>query len=290
MNAVRIGEHLVGEGCPVMAVAELGINANGDIELCRKLIAEAAFAGATCIKMQKRTVDLVYSAEELARPRESPFGTTNGDLKRGLEFGYDEYKVIDLACREHGIFWFASPWDVYSVDFLERFDVPCHKIASACLTDHELLARVRDTGKPVFLSTGMSTLGEIDEAMRILGANTVLMHCTSTYPTEDNEINLACMDTLSKRYAVPVGYSGHERGIATTCAAVARGAVCVERHLTLDRSSWGSDQAASLEPKGFAQMVRDIRAIEKAIGDGVKRVYESEVPIREKLRRVKSHA
>jgi N-acetylneuraminate synthase len=287
MNAVRIGEHLIGDG-PALVIAEIGINHSGSIEQCRKLIAEAAFAGAQCVKFQKRTIEVVFSQEELSRPRESPFGTTNGDLKSGLEFGYEEYRVIDLCCQEHGIFWFASPWDVYSVAFLEKFDVPCHKIASACLTDHDLLRAVRATGKPTLLSTGMSTLGEIDEAMRILGDNTVLMHCTSTYPTEDHEINLACMRTLQERYAVPVGYSGHERGIATSCAAVARGAACVERHLTLDRSMWGSDQAASLEPKGFAQMVRDIRAIEAAIGDGVKRVYDSEVPIREKLRRVKS--
>lgn len=268
-------------------LAEIGINHNGLLDLCRRLIEVAAAAGANAVKFQKRTIDVVYSPEELARPRESVFGTTNGDLKRGLEFGIREYEAIDAICQEHGIEWFASPWDVQSVHFLEHFGVKHHKIASACLTDHELLKAVADTGKHVYLSTGMSTLEEIDAAMDVLYRSAVtLMHCTSTYPTEDHEINLKCMDTLSERYAVPVGYSGHERGIATSCAAVARGAAVIERHLTLDRTLWGSDQSASLEPKGFAKMVRDIRAIEAALGDGVKRVWPSEIPIRDKLRRV----
>lgn len=288
MSAVRIGNHWIGDSYPAYVVAEIGINHSGSIDICRQLIEAAAAAGAQAIKLQKRTVNVVYLQEELDRPRESPFGTTNGQLKYGLEFGHREYSIINTLCEEHGIAWFASPWDVESVGFLEEYNPPCHKIASACLTDTDLIDCIAATGRPVLLSTGMSTIAEIDVAFsRLDPANVVLMHCTSTYPTEDHEINLACMDTLGERYAVPVGYSGHERGIATSCAAVARGAACIERHLTLDRTSWGSDQSASLEPQGFAQMVRDIRAIEKAIGDGVKRVYPSEVPIREKLRRVK---
>lgn len=288
MNAIRIGNHYIGEGQPAYVIAEIGINHSGSLDLCRQLIAEAAAAGANAVKFQKRTVNVVYSQEELDRPRESPFGTTNGDLKRGLEFGHREYDVINSLCEEHGIDWFASPWDVESVGFLEEYAPPCHKVASASLTDIDLIDCIAATGRPVLLSTGMSTIAEIDVAFsRLDTAKVVMLHCTSTYPTEDHEINLACMDTLRERYAVPVGYSGHERGIATSCAAVARGACVIERHLTLSRDMWGSDQAASLEPHGFSKMVRDIRAIERAIGDGVKRVYDSEIPIREKLRRVK---
>lgn len=288
MNAVQIGNRLVGHDQPCFIIAEIGINHNGSVDTCRQLIEAAAAAGANAVKFQKRTVNVVYSQEELDRPRESPFGTTNGQLKYGLEFGHREYEAINALCEEHGIAWFASPWDIESVGFLEEYAPPCHKVASASLTDIDLIDCIAATGRPVLLSTGMSTIAEIDVAFsRLDPAKVVMLHCTSTYPTEDHEINLACMRTLQERYAVPVGYSGHERGIATSCAAVARGAVCIERHITLDRSMWGSDQAASLEPKGFAQMVRDIRAIEAAIGDGVKRVWDSEVPIREKLRRTK---
>ena len=289
-NAVRIGNNFIGDGYPAYVVAEIGINHSGSIDQCRQLIEAAASAGCQAVKFQKRTVNVVYSQAELDRPRESPFGTTNGQLKYGLEFGHREYSIINTLCEEHGLAWFASPWDLESVGFLEEYAPPCHKIASASLTDLDLVDCIAATGRPVLLSTGMSTIPEIDIAFsRLDPAKVVLMHCTSTYPTEDHEINLACMRTLQERYAVPVGYSGHERGIATSCAAVARGACVIERHLTLSRDLWGSDQAASLEPQGFAKMVRDIRAIEKAIGDGVKRVYDSEVPILEKLRRVKSH-
>jgi N-acetylneuraminate synthase len=287
LNTVNIAGRPVGPGQPCFVVAEIGINHNGDVDLARRLVDAAALAGADAVKFQKRTVDVVYSAEELGRPRESPFGETNGDLKRGLEFGEDDYRQIDAHCRERGIAWFASAWDEGSVDFIEAFDPPCWKIASASLTDDELLRHHRATGRPVVLSTGMSTVEQIDHAVEVLGKDDlVLLHTTSTYPSQIDELNLAVIATLRDRYDVPSGYSGHEVGLAPSVAAAAIGAVMVERHLTLDRASWGSDQSASVEPQGFARMVRDIRTVEAAMGDGVKAVYESERPIIEKLRRV----
>jgi N-acetylneuraminate synthase len=284
---VKIGNRWVGEGEPCLVVAEIGINHNGDLDITRKLISAALLAGADAVKFQKRTVDVVYSAEELARPRENPFGKTNGDLKRGLEFGYEQYRVIDGYCRLHKIIWFASCWDEASVDFMEEFEPPCYKIASASLTDDKLLRHHRRTGRPIILSTGMSTLNQIDHAVEVLGVeNLVLMHTTSTYPSKLEELNLRVLNTLRDRYQVPVGYSGHEVGLATTVAAATLGACMIERHITLDRAMWGSDQAASVEPNGFARLVRDIRGIEVALGDGVKKVYASEEPIIAKLRRV----
>jgi N-acetylneuraminate synthase len=277
----------VGAGQPCFVVAEIGINHNGDLDVARRMIDAAVSAGADAVKFQKRTIDVVYSAEELERPRENPFGETNGDLKRGLEFGEEEYAAIDAHCRDRGIVWFASAWDEGSVDFIEAFDPPCWKIASASLTDDELLRHHRATGRPIIASTGMSTIEQIDHAVEVLGRDDlVLLHTTSTYPSEIEELNLAVIGTLRDRYGVPVGYSGHEVGLAPSVAAAAMGAVMVERHLTLDRASWGSDQAASVEPQGFTRMVRDIRTVETATGDGVKTVYESERPIIEKLRRV----
>jgi N-acetylneuraminate synthase len=268
-------------------VAEIGINHNGDVDIARRLIDAAVDAGADAVKLQKRTVDVVYSAEELDRPRESPFGDTNRDLKHGLEFGEEEYSAIDAHCRERGILWFASAWDEGSVDFIEAFGPPCWKIASASLTDDALLRHHRATARPIVASTGMSTVEQIDHAVELLGRDDlVLLHTTSTYPSQIDELNLAVIATLGERYGVPVGYSGHEVGLAPSVAAAAMGAVMVERHITLDRAMWGSDQAASVEPQGFARMVRDIRTVEAARGDGVKTVYESERPIIEKLRRV----
>jgi N-acetylneuraminate synthase len=244
-------------------------------------------AGCDAVKFQKRTVDVVYSADELAKPRESPFGDTNGDLKRALEFGEDEYRQVAEYCALHSITWFASCWDEESVDFMEQFNPPVYKIASASLTDDELLRHHRSTGKPLIVSTGMSDIEQIDHAVEVLGtSDLILMHTTSTYPAKLEELNLLAVQTLLERYQVPVGYSGHEVGLPTTLAAVVLGASIVERHITLDRAMWGSDQAASVEGQGMARLVRDIRAYELARGDGVKRVYESEVPIREKLRRV----
>jgi N-acetylneuraminate synthase len=285
--SVGIAGRNIGEGNPCYVVAEIGINHNGEMGLTRKLIEVAASAGCSAVKFQKRTVDVVYTAAELARLRESPFGTTNGELKRALEFGRDQYAEIDAHCKKLGIVWFASPWDEGSVDFLEEFGVPCHKIASASLTDDHLLRHIRATKKPVILSTGMSTLAQIDHAVEILGKNDlILLHATSTYPAYYDELNLKVIPVLARRYGVPVGYSGHETGIASSVAAVALGAVMVERHLTLDRAMWGSDQAASLEPNGMTRLVRDIRLVETAFGDGEKRLLEREKPIMEKLRRV----
>lgn len=284
---VRIGPRLVGPGQPCFVVAEIGINHNGDLELARKLVHAAHAAGCEAVKFQKRTVDVVYSAEELARPRESPFGDTNGDLKHGLEFGEDEYAALAEECRALGLLWFASCWDEGSVDFMEAFDPPCYKIASASLTDDALLRRHRATGRPIILSTGMSSLEEIDHAVEVLGvADLVVLHTTSTYPAAIEELNLNVIPRLAERYGVPVGYSGHEVGLAPSLAAVALGACVLERHITLDRAMWGTDQAASVEPQGLARLVRDVCVIETAMSDGVKRVHDSELPVRAKLRRV----
>jgi N-acetylneuraminate synthase len=285
--SVRIAEQTIGGTNPCYVVAEIGINHNGDLDLAMRLIDVAVAAGCGAVKFQKRTVDVVYSAAELARPRENPFGATNGDLKRALEFGEDHYRRIDAYCKEKRIAWFASPWDEASVDFLEAFDVPCYKIASASLTDDQLLRHVRATKKPVILSTGMSTMAQIDHAVGVLGSkDLVILHATSTYPANYDELNLKVIPVLAKRFGVPVGYSGHETGIASSVAAVVLGASMIERHLTLDRAMWGSDQAASLEPNGMLRLVRDIRLIETSLGDGEKRLLAREVPIMEKLRRV----
>ena len=284
---IIIGHQAVGEDHPTYIVGEIGINHNGSIDTARSLIAVAKNAGCNAVKFQKRTVDIVYTPEELEKPRENPFGATNGDLKRGLEFGESQYKKIDEFCREMDIAWFASCWDEPSVDFISQFSVPCYKIASASLTDDDLLKHHKSTGKPILLSTGMSTLEEVDHAVEILGKNNLmLIHTCSTYPSKYAELNLRVIQTLKSRYGVPVGYSGHETGIASSVAAVALGACFIERHITLDRAMWGSDQAASLEPSGLTRLVRDIRLIEESMGDGVKTVQESEIQVMKKLRRV----
>lgn len=287
LQPIKIGTKTVGNGHPCYVIAEIGINHNGDIDLAKRLISIAVAAGCDAVKFQKRTVEIVYSGEELAKPRESPFGTTNGDLKRALEFDYKDFLEIDQYCRAVKIPWFASCWDEPSVDFIHRFDVPCFKIASASLTDDNLLRYTRATGKPILLSTGMSTLEEIDHAVEVLGKeNLVILHACSTYPAYYEELNLQAIRTLAARYAVPVGYSGHETGLPSSVAAVALGACIVERHITTDRAMWGSDQAASLEPNGITKLVSYIRVTERAMGDGVKRVLEREQPILKKLRRV----
>ena len=287
MSTVRIGDKLVGDDQPCYVVAEIGINHNGDIDLAKRLISVAVAAGCDAVKFQKRTVEVVYTAEELDKPRENPFGATNGDLKRALEFDQEDYEEINAFCRSVKMTWFGSPWDEGSVDFLEQFNVPVHKIASASLTDDHLLRHIRKTGKPIILSTGMSTYAEIDHAVEVLGKESlILLHTTSTYPANYDELNLRAIPTMAKRYGVPIGYSGHETGIPTTVCATALGACCVERHITMDRAMWGSDQAASLEPNGISRLVRDIRLWEQSKGDGIKRVYEREVPIIKKLRRV----
>lgn len=287
MRTVRIGSRDVGPGQPCFIVAEIGINHNGDIALARRLIDAAVHAGCDAVKFQKRTVEVVYTPEELARPRQSPFGATNGDLKRGLEFGYQQYVEIAAHCARHGIAWYASCWDEASVDFLAQFGPPCYKIASACLTDDGLLRHHRSTGRPLVLSTGMSTLEQVDHAVDVLGReNLILLHTISTYPAALHELNLRTMETLRARYDVPVGYSGHEVGLAPSVAAAALGACMIERHITLDRAMWGSDQAASVEPGGFERLVKDVRGVEEALGDGTKRLLDSEIPVMRKLRRL----
>jgi N-acetylneuraminate synthase len=286
-KSVSIGSTTVGPGHPVYVVAEIGINHNGSLDLARQLIDAAVDCGCNAVKFQKRTIDTVYSPEELARPRESPFGQTCGDLKRALEFGFEQYAEIDRYCRAKGIAWFASCWDEASVDFIEQFAPPSYKIASACLTDDGLLRHHRTKHRPIILSAGMSTLAQVTHAIEILGRDDlVVLHCTSTYPSRVEELNLRVIPALENLLGVPVGYSGHEVGLSPTLAAVALGACVVERHITLDRAMWGSDQAASVEPQGFKRLVRDIRAIEQAMGDGHKLVYASELPIIAKLRRV----
>jgi N-acetylneuraminate synthase len=289
MTQVNIGDRVIGDGQPSYLIAEIGINHNGDLDIARKLIDVAAKHGFEAVKFQKRTVDVVYSADELTRPRDSPFGTTNGDLKRGLEFGEREYASIDDYCRKVGMVWFASCWDEASVDFIERFHPPAYKVASASLTDDRLLQHTRATAgrRPILLSTGMSTLDQIDHAVKVLGReNLVIVHTTSTYPADYQELNLRVIPSLRQRYELPVGFSGHESGIASSVASVALGACLVERHITLDRAMWGSDQAASLGPSGMEQLVRDVRLVETALGNGIKTVLEREIPIMKKLRRV----
>ncbi len=284
---VKIGNILVGDNNPCFIIAEIGINHNGSLKDAKRLIDMAVSNGCNAVKFQKRTVDVVYSKEELERPRPNVFGETNGDLKRGLEFGLEEYKEIDEYCKQKHIMWFASCWDKGSVDFIDQFNPPCYKIASASLTDDELLKYTKSKGKPILLSTGMSTMEEIEHAIDILGEeNTIIYHCTATYPANSDEINLNCIKTLKEKFSCPVGYSGHERGIAPSILAVAVGACSVERHITLDRTNWGSDQAASLETPGLFHMVRDIRQVPILLSDGKKVVYEREIPIRKKLRRV----
>jgi len=283
---VKIGNRWIGEGEPAFIVAEIGINHNGDINLAKKLIDMAVFSGCDAVKFQKRTIELVYTPEELAKQRENPFGPTNGDLKRGLEFGEEQYGEIDNYCKAKGVIWFASPWDVKSVDFLEKFNVPCYKIASACLTDDELLKYVKSKGKPIILSTGMSTKEEIEHAVGILGEdNLILLHCNSTYPSKLEELNLKVIPWLKEKFNCPVGYSGHETGAIEPVMATLLGACAVEKHITLDRAMWGSDHAASLEPNGLNTMVRHIRSIPICLGSGKKQVFESEIPIIQKLRK-----
>ena len=286
-ETINIGEHVVGDGQPVYVIGEIGINHNGDVEIAKKLIDVAALAGAQAVKFQKRTPDIAVPEAQKSTIRQTPWGEmTYIEYKHRVEFGVDEYTEIARYSAEKGIQWFASPWDIPSVEFLEELDVPVHKIASASITDLELLRALRDTGKPLLLSTGMSTLEIIDAAVEVVGTdNLSLMHATSTYPLPEEEANLAAIQTLKDRYGVGVGYSGHERGLQISIAAVALGAVSVERHITLDRTMWGSDHAASLEPHGFMSLVRDIRVIEKAIGDGVKRVMPGEVEPMKRLRK-----
>jgi len=284
-----IGDRPVGPSHPVYVTAEIGLNHNGDIDTCLQLIDVAVAAGADAVKFQKRTPTICTPRDQWDVERETPWGRmTYIDYRHRIEFGVDEFVVIDEYCRDKGIQWFASPWDLPSVEFLNDFEVPVHKIASACLTDDDLLRAVRAYGRTVILSTGMSTSAQIRHAVEVLGSNNVILcHATSTYPAANDELNLRMIETLATEFPnVPIGYSGHERGLQTTVAAAALGASFLERHITLDRTMWGSDQAASLEPAGLSRLVRDVRVVEEALGDGVKRVYEGEYAAMRKLRRV----
>ena len=286
---VTIAARRIDDDSPVYVIGEIGLNHNGDVELAMRLIDVAADAGADAVKFQKRTPEIATPEHMRDTPRETPWGTmTYLEYRHRVEFDAEQYAQIGAYAASRGLDWFASPWDVPSVDVLEQLDVVAHKIASASVTDTELLDRVARTGKPVILSTGMSTLEEIDRAVEILGTERlVLLHATSTYPMPPEEANLRTIATLRDRYrGVPIGYSGHERGLQISLAAVALGARLVERHITLDRTMWGSDHAASLEPQGFEHLVRDIRIIETALGDGVKRVFPGELAPKAKLRRV----
>ena len=281
---------VIGQGQPCFIIAEIGLNHNGSLDIALQLIEEAVKAGCDAVKFQKRTPEVSTPKEQWNVMRETPWGTmTYLDYRYRVEFGKDEYRAIDELCKKKGIIWFASCWDEESVDFLEQFDPAIYKAASAALTDFPLLQKKKDTGKPLIISTGMSTADEITAAVNHIGTDQLLIaHSTSSYPAPTNELNLRMIHTLQNQYPdVPIGYSGHETGLATTLAAVVMGATFVERHFTLDRAMWGSDQAASVEPVGMAKLVKDIRDIESALGDGVKRVYDSELAPRAKLRRVK---
>jgi N-acetylneuraminate synthase len=285
--SVQFGAHPIGAGRPVYVVAEIGINHNGDVEIAKRLIDVAKAAGCDAVKFQKRTPELCVPPEQRDLKRETPWGVmTYLQYRERVEFGQEQYADIDRYCRERGIAWFTSCWDEPSVDFVEQFNPIGYKVASASLTDQGLLRRLRATGRPIILSTGMSTMEEIRGAVSMLDRDRlVLCHTTSTYPCKPEELNLRMIQTLEREFGRPVGYSGHEVGLQATYAAVATGACMVERHITLDRAMWGTDQAASIEPQGLIRLVRDIRVIEKAMGDGQKRVYDSEKPSRQKLRR-----
>jgi sialic acid synthase SpsE len=289
-NNVAVGNKTIGGGEPVYVIAEIGINHNGDIEIAKQLMDVAVETGCDAVKFQKRTPEICVPEEQKSIPRETPWGSmTYFEYKKRIEFEQPEFEQIDAYAKKIGIDWFASPWDVPSVDFLESFDVPCQKIASACLTDSELLTAVNKTKTTTILSTGMSSIEEIDKAVSLLNnVPLAIAQATSTYPAEASELNLRAIQTFAEKYKVPVGYSGHERGLQVTIAAVALGATFIERHITLDRSMWGTDHSASLEPEGLKRLVRDIRIVELALGDGKKKVYDSEIPIRAKLRRVLS--
>ncbi len=290
---VTIGDRRIGDRQPVFVIAEVGINHNGSLQNARKLIDGAVLSGCDAVKFQKRTPEKCVPRDQWDLERDTPWGRmTYIEYRHKVEFGEDEYAAIDRHCRERGILWFASCWDEESVDFIEQFNPPCYKAASATITDTDLLLKTKATGRPLILSTGMSTMEEIEAAVSALGHDNLLIaHSTSTYPCPPAELNLNMIHTLRETFPFsPVGYSGHEVGLAPTWAAVALGATFVERHITLDRAMWGSDQAASVEIGGFMRLVSNIRDIEKAMGDGVKKVYPAEIKQREKLRRVKSHS
>ncbi|MCU0364297.1 MAG: N-acetylneuraminate synthase family protein [Ignavibacteriaceae bacterium] len=290
MRSIEVGKVNIGDGHPVFIVAEIGINHNGSLDIAKKLIEGAKAAGCDAVKFQKRTPEICVPKDQWNIERDTPWGRmTYIDYRYKVEFTKDDYAEIDKFCKEKNIFWFASCWDEEAVDFIEEFDVPIYKTASASLTDKNLLLKHKKLNKPTIISTGMSTMAEIEEAVNIFSEkNLLIAHSTSSYPCPNEELNLKMITTLREKYPqIPIGYSGHETGLAPTWSAVSLGASFVERHITLDRAMWGSDQAASVEPNGFNRLVRNIRDIEIALGDGIKRVYPSEMSARTKLRRVK---
>jgi N-acetylneuraminate synthase len=285
---ITIGGRHIGDGRPTYIVAEIGINHNGDVEVAKKMIEAAQHAGVDAVKFQKRTPELCVPPDQRGQMRDTPWGYISYlDYRYKVEFSAAQYDDIDRYCREIGITWFASAWDEPSVDFLEKYQPACYKVPSASLTDHTLLRHLRATGRPLILSTGMSTMDEICAAVEVAGAQDLMLtHATSTYPCDPDELNLKMIPTLRERFPCPVGYSGHEVGLIPSVVAVSLGACLVERHITLDRALWGSDQAASVEPGGFESLVKYVRVTEQSLGDGVKKVYESEQSSRKKLRRV----
>jgi len=290
-NLVRIGERLVGDGQRVFIVAELGINHNGSLETAKRMIDGALLAGCDAVKFQKRTPEACVPRDQWNIERDTPWGRlTYIEYRRRIELTASDYVEIDRYCRERNLLWFASCWDEESVDFMEQFEPPAYKAASASLTDIALLRKMKSTGRPLMISTGMSTMDEIIAAVNAVGEDNLLIaHSTSAYPCPVEALNLRMIHTLRARYPdCPIGYSGHEVGLSPSWAAVAMGATFVERHLTLDRAMWGTDQAASVEVTGFVRLVANIRDIERSMGDGVKRVHDSELPVRAKLRRVAS--
>ena len=286
-STFKIGNTEVGPGLPVYIVGEIGINHNGDIEIVKKLVDVAAETGLNAVKFQKRTPELAVPRDQWDIERDTPWGVMKYiDYRYKVEFSQSEYQEISDYCAAKGVDWFASPWDEEAVDFLEGFDVPCYKVASASVTDIPLLEKIRSTGRPVIMSSGMSTMDEIRAGVDALDReNLLICHSTSAYPCDPTELNLKMIGTLAEEFGVPIGYSGHETGLSTTVAATVLGACLVERHITLDRAMWGSDQSASVEPQGVARLVRDIRVVESAMGDGVKKVYDSEIGAMQKLRR-----
>lgn len=295
--SVQIGNRAIGRGQPLYVIAEIGINHNGSVETAKQLIQGAMEAGADAVKFQKRTPELCVPIDQWNHERDTPWGRIRYiEYRRKMEFGFDEYTEIDRYCKSLGIAWTASCWDEPSVEFMEQFEPPFYKVASASLTDGSLLRKLRSTGRPLMISTGMSTMEEIIAAVEVAGTHNaagrpslLIAHATSTYPCRVEELNLRMIQTLAKCYPqVPVGYSGHETGLAPSLAAVALGASFLERHVTLDRAMWGTDQAASVELVGFQRLIRDVRDVEQALGDGIKRVYDSELGPRQKLRRIRS--
>lgn len=286
---IKLGDRLVGDNHPAFIIAEIGINHNGDLGITKQMIDAAVHAGADAVKFQKRTPEIATPPDQQTQMRETPWGyITYLDYRHKVEFNEEQYCEIEKYCQQKGITWLVSVWDQPSVDFMEKFDTPAYKIPSASLTDYNLIRKARATGKPLILSTGMSTMEQIHQGVNVAGEkDLILMHCTSTYPCEPEELNLKMVETLRREFPnIPIGYSGHEVGLVPSAVAVALGACMVERHMTLDRAMWGTDQAASVEPGGFERLIKYIRVSEASLGDGVKKVYASEQSSLKKLRRV----